>query len=241
MSRTGSTQQRSRNGSGQSALTVSPWSPPKFDPGSLDPSALRLDADEEDDMGGSMSVWDGDDMTLEMLTDAGDGDVDEDFQEGLDTLMSIHTKKLLHYKRLLARAQAATAMQLHALQAEVRVLRERERELGNGVVTVQNDDDLCVCGARSRKGGYWSGYRDDGLDDVGDVDLLRALRRDSNGEFNEMEVRKAIRTLSRDERMRLYVFIVSSQTYRRLTFDIHSIALILDCEFCRQVWSRSPR
>lgn len=233
MSRTGSTQQRSRNGSGQSALTVSPWSPPKFDPGSLDPSALRLDADEEDDMGGSMSVWDGDDMTLEMLTDAGDGDVDEDFQEGLDTLMSIHTKKLLHYKRLLARAQAATAMQLHALQAEVRVLRERERELGNGVVTVQNDDDLCVCGARSRKGGYWSGYRDDGLDDVGDVDLLRALRRDSNGEFNEMEVRKAIRTLSRDERMRLIALILDScmpgdirlqilllEKYARSTFDI---------------------
>lgn len=26
----------------------------------------------------AMSVWDGDDMTLEMITDAGDGDVDED-------------------------------------------------------------------------------------------------------------------------------------------------------------------
>lgn len=27
---------------------------------------------------GAMSVWDGDDMTLEMVTDVGDGDVDED-------------------------------------------------------------------------------------------------------------------------------------------------------------------
>jgi pyrimidine and pyridine-specific 5'-nucleotidase len=33
--------------------------------------------------------------------------------------------------------------------------------------------------------------------------LAKALKRGPNGEFNEAEVRKAVRSLSRDERMRL--------------------------------------
>jgi pyrimidine and pyridine-specific 5'-nucleotidase len=119
--------------------------------------------------------------------------------------LSIHTKKLLHYKRLLERAQAATAAQLHALQAEVSVLRERERQReDSGTVSLSTDgDDLCVCG--SRKGAdYWSGYRGGGdSPDREGPDLTKALKREANGEFNEIEVRKAIRGLSRDERMRL--------------------------------------
>ena len=120
--------------------------------------------------------------------------------------MSIHTKKLLHYKRLLERAQAATASQLHALQAEVRVLRERERQRedsGTTSLLTATDDDLCVCGGR-KGADYWSGYRGGGdNDDGGGPDLAKALKRGPNGEFNEAEVRKAVRCLSRDERMRL--------------------------------------
>ena len=118
--------------------------------------------------------------------------------------MSVHSKKLLHYKRLLERSQAATAAQLHALQAEARVLRERERqrEESGTVSLITENDDLCVCGGR-KKGGYWSGYRDEGDGDSEGPDLMKALKRDANGEFNESEVRKAIRGLSRDERMRL--------------------------------------
>jgi pyrimidine and pyridine-specific 5'-nucleotidase len=59
--------------------------------------------------------------------------------------MSMHTKKLLHYKRLLERAQAATAAQLHALQAEARVLRERERQRedsGAASLLTAGDDSL---------------------------------------------------------------------------------------------------
>jgi pyrimidine and pyridine-specific 5'-nucleotidase len=119
--------------------------------------------------------------------------------------LSIHTKKLLHYKRLLERTQAATAAQLHALQAEVSVLRERERQReDSGTVSLLTDgDDLCVCG--SRKGpDYWSGYRGGGDNRDGEgPDLVKALKMGANGEFNEAEVRKAIRGLSRDERMRL--------------------------------------
>ena len=119
--------------------------------------------------------------------------------------MSIHTKKLLHYKRLLERAQAATASQLHALQAEVRVLRERERQRedsGTTSLLTAADDDLCVCGGR-KGADYWSGYREGGDNHDGGPDLAKALKRGPNGEFNEAEVRKAVRSLGRDERMRL--------------------------------------
>jgi len=119
--------------------------------------------------------------------------------------LSIHTKKLLHYKRLLERAQAATAAQLHALQAEVRILRERERQQeDNGTTSLLTDgDDLCVCGGR-KGADYWSGYRGGGDNhDREGPDLAKALKRETNGEFNEAEIRRAIPRLNRDERMRL--------------------------------------
>ena len=119
--------------------------------------------------------------------------------------MSIHMKKMLHYKRLLERAQASTAAQLHALQAEVRVLKEKERQYESGGysdATLLNGDDFCVCGGRKRGSGYWSGYREWNADD-GPGDLLGALKGDGCGGFNETEIRKAIRGLSREDRMRL--------------------------------------
>lgn len=182
-----------------------------------------------------MSIWDGDDMTMDMVTEANDQDVDEEFQSGLEALLSVHTKKMLHYKRLLERSQAATAAQLHALQAEVRVLRERERqrEESGTVSLIAESDDLCICGAR-KKGGYWSGYRGDEDDGDGEgPDLMKALKKDANGEFNESEVRRAIRALNRDERMRLIAIILDScrpgdirlqilllEKYAKATFDI---------------------
>ena len=119
--------------------------------------------------------------------------------------MSIHMKKVLHYKRLLERAQASTAAQLHALQAEVRVLKEKERQHENGGYSdpdLLSVDDFCVCGGRKRGSGYWSGFRE-GDADGGPGDLLSALKGDTSGGFNEIEVRKAIRGLSREDRMRL--------------------------------------
>jgi pyrimidine and pyridine-specific 5'-nucleotidase len=91
-------------------------------------------------------------------------------------------------------------------------LRERERQREeSGTVSLANDShDLCVCGAQ-KTAGYWSGYRGGGNDFDGEgPDLIKALRRDASGEFSETEVRKAIRGLSRDERMRLYVVRSSS-------------------------------
>jgi len=123
----------------------------------------------------------------------------------LQNILQMHTRKILHYKRLLERAQASTAAQLHALQAQVRVLRESGPAANTMTHTQQllNLDDvgLCVCGGKKSKG-YWSGYRDD-EEYEGDADLARALRGDGSGQFSEKEVRKALRGLGREERMRL--------------------------------------
>lgn len=126
-------------------------------------------------------------------------------QGALDGVHSLHMRKLLHYKRLLERAQASSAAQLHALQAEVRMLRERERqqETGGTMLDLDNDDSYCTCGGKKKKG-YWSGYRgseDDGIG--GEVDLATVLKGDGGGGFNEIEVRRVVRGLSRDDRMRL--------------------------------------
>lgn len=122
-----------------------------------------------------------------------------------DQVLSIHTKKILQYKRLLERAQASTAAQLHALQAEVRVLKEKERQhenYGYNDAALLNGDDFCVCGGRKRGSDYWSGYREGNTDDR-PGDLLSALKGDGSGGFNEMEIKKAMRGLSREDRMRL--------------------------------------
>lgn len=126
-------------------------------------------------------------------------------QAALDEVNKLHLRKLLHYKRLLERAQASSAAQLHALQAEIRMLRERERDGGptDSNALLGSDVEFCVCGGKKRKG-YWSGYRGaDSDDEDGDVDLATALRGDGGGGFNETEVRRAVRMLSRDDRMRL--------------------------------------
>ena len=125
-------------------------------------------------------------------------------QSALEGVHGLHMRKLLHYKRLLERAQASSAAQLHALQAEVRMLRERERtQEPGGAIMDLDDDSYCTCGGKKPKG-YWSGYRgsdDDGIG--GEVDLATVLKGDGSGGFNEMEVRKVVRGLSRDDRMRL--------------------------------------
>ncbi len=128
-------------------------------------------------------------------------------ESALNEVHRLHLRKLLHYKRLLERAQASSAAQLHALQAEVRILRQRDRERESiqsaNPFAITDTDDYCVCGGKKRKG-YWSGYREADDDEPGgEVDLSTALKGVGNGTFNEIEVRKAVRGLSRDDRMRL--------------------------------------
>ncbi|TFK50497.1 hypothetical protein OE88DRAFT_1631183 [Heliocybe sulcata] len=197
---------------------------------------IQVDSSVEEEAGvdEGMSVWDGDDMTLELMTDVNDGEVDEEIQTALNAVMTLHTRKILHYKRLLERSQAAAAAQLYALQAEVRMLRERQNDSDGQARMVLGEDEYCVCGGKQRKGGYWAGWRgDDEEGGTGDVDLLGALRGDGAGQFSEAEVKKAIRGLSRDERMRLIAIILDScmpgdirlqilllEKYAKSTFDI---------------------
>ena len=166
---------------------------------------MRVDevADETEGEAEDKSMWDGgiwedeEDMSMELVTELGEEEVDPDMDNALMNVRTIHLRKLLHYKRLLERAQASSAAQLHALQAEIKLLRENSSSAIESM-PIQNDIDYCVCGGKKRKG-YWGGYRRDDEDgDVGDVDLITALKT-----FNETDVRKAVRGMSRDDRMRL--------------------------------------
>ncbi|KAF8629484.1 hypothetical protein AX15_003417 [Amanita polypyramis BW_CC] len=192
------------------------------------------------------------DFDMDVVTDLNDGQVDEDMDNALSSVMSLHTRKILHYKRLLERAQASTAAQLHALQAEVSVLREKERGRGGvdgeglevgyrfgGLLGVLGEGNRCVCGGRRRKG-YWAGYQgdeedgdDDDGDGTGDSLLVKALKGNGKGGFSEKEVRKALRGLSRVDRMRLIAIILDSclpgdiqlqilllEKYAKSTYDI---------------------
>ncbi|KAF8838190.1 hypothetical protein BDN67DRAFT_907821 [Paxillus ammoniavirescens] len=170
-------------------------------------------------------------MTLEMVTDVGEGTGDEEFESTLDNLRRLHLSRLTSYKRLLERAQSSSAAQAYALQAELSILKG---QLQNGGQSRAYPDvgEICVCGGRKVKG-YWGGYGEDVDVDDGDMSLAGALRGDGRGGFDEKEVKKAVRGLKREARMRLIGLILDSllpgdiplqilllQKYLKSTFDI---------------------
>lgn len=129
-------------------------------------------------------------------------------RNALDNIASVHTRKLQTLTRLLSRAQSSSSAQIHALQAQLSLLRSSSSTIGlpesisGGVGTA---GDLCICGGR-RRSGYWSGYagdEDPGADED-DGDLAGALE-DGAGSFDEARVRRALRGMARTERMRLWV------------------------------------
>ena len=82
-------------------------------------------------------------------------------------------------------------------------MRDQDNQVPtNPLLTLDDAENYCVCGGKKRKG-YWSGYRgDDDEEQGGEVDLATVLKG-NGGTFNEIEVRRAMRTLGRDDRMRL--------------------------------------
>ncbi|KAH7909473.1 hypothetical protein BJ138DRAFT_1010752 [Hygrophoropsis aurantiaca] len=221
-----------------SKLTPSKSTPSKLNTTNQSPPLLRslfqpavIDLNEglgqniySGDMGAVATLWDeGDDMTLEMITDAGDGQTDEELDQALAHLRALHLSKVLSYKRLLERTQASAAAQMYALQAEVSVLRARLQQ-GQGHAQIQGpahssastqldlDGDRCVCGGKRRRG-YWGGVHPDEFpgdaDDHSKMDpgdLVKALK----GKFDEKAVRRAVRGLEKEARMRLIGIILDS-------------------------------
>lgn len=173
---------------------------------------------------------DGEDMTLDMVTDVGEGSGDEEFESTLSNLRALHLSRLTSYKRLLERAQASSAAQAYALQAELSMLKEHLQS-GTRSKSEQDFGEICVCGGR-KANGYWGGYNGDIVDDEG-IGLEGALKGDGKGTFNEKEVKKVVRRLGREARMRLIGLILDSllpgdiplqilllQKYLKSSFDI---------------------
>ncbi|KAJ8454761.1 hypothetical protein ONZ45_g19177 [Pleurotus djamor] len=173
-------------------------------------------------------------MDMELITEGGDGVVDEEFVGHLQSLATLHSNRITTLKRLLERAQASAAAQLHALQAEVQILRNQgnEKHVEHDYFSITlngNNDGRCTCG-RSRRGGYWSGYRDASQADLdqdeeeekffsnvsGDQGrqfvhaVASARSRKAKGDIDEAEVRKAVRALGRKGRNNLAHVILDS-------------------------------
>lgn len=174
--------------------------------------------------------YDGEDMTMEMVTDIGEGSGDEEFEATVNNLRTLHLSRLTSYRRLLERAQASSAAQAYALQAELSILKERLQS-GNHTRSEQDLGEICICGGRKVKG-YWGGY-DNHLAEEDGIGLAGALKGDGKGAFDEKEVRRAVRKLGREARMRLIGLILDSllpgdiplqilllQKYLKSSFDI---------------------
>ncbi|KAH7890529.1 WD40-repeat-containing domain protein [Phlebopus sp. FC_14] len=170
-------------------------------------------------------------MTLEMMTDIGEGTGDEEFDTTLNTLRALHLSRLTSYKRLLERAQASNAAQAYALQAELSILKGQLQAGAGQSQSVQDGGEICVCGGRKVKG-YWSGYSA-ATEDEEEIGLEEALRSDGKGGFNERTVKRTVKRLGREARMKLIGIILDSllpgdiplqilllQKYLKSSFDI---------------------
>ncbi|EJD07855.1 uncharacterized protein FOMMEDRAFT_73579 [Fomitiporia mediterranea MF3/22] len=160
-------------------------------------------------------------MSFDMVTQTDDGAVDEVFMEALDNVKGIHARSMTQYRRLLEQAHGASAAQLHALQAELRVLR------------ASIEDERATARAIEMERDQLQMQRASGYQPQDDLDLASVLRGDGRGKFNEIEVRKAVKMLKMPDRVRLLAIILEScmpgdirtqigllERYLKSTFDI---------------------
>ncbi|CEL57396.1 F-box/WD repeat-containing protein 7 OS=Homo sapiens GN=FBXW7 PE=1 SV=1 [Rhizoctonia solani AG-1 IB] len=174
-----------------------------------------------------------DEMTMELITEIDDGgELDEDMQAALRAIHLTHVKKLTHYKRLLEGAQTSSASQLHALQAELRMLRaklEEERRKKRELEMSANKDREALKVAQMRS----ALQQPQPASMNASVDLSTLLRGDGQGGFNETEIRRAVRAMRASDRLRLIHIILDSclpgdisamirmlEKYAASTFDI---------------------
>ncbi|CAE6428501.1 unnamed protein product [Rhizoctonia solani] len=174
-----------------------------------------------------------DEMTMELITEIDDGgELDEDMQASLHAVHLTHVKKLTHYKRLLEGAQTSSASQLHALQAELRMLRaklEDERRKKRELEMSANKDREALKVAQMRS----ALQQPQPASMTTSIDLSTLLRGDGQGGFNETEIRRAVRAMRASDRLRLIHIILDSclpgdisamirmlEKYAASTFDI---------------------
>ncbi|KAK0233809.1 hypothetical protein IW262DRAFT_1488083 [Armillaria fumosa] len=185
------------------------------------------------------SVWatDDDNATLDLITEDGDEhEGDEELAGLLSQISTLHSRKITSYKRLLERAQLSSAAQMHALQAEIQVLKE---QLQGGSGHAHNPVPMIsgegLCRQCRRKKGYWDGYRgiEDNEDDEVDNDLAAILKGRGRYDFDENAVRRIVRRMGRDARGRLIGIILEAchpgdiplqilllQRYLKSTYDV---------------------
>lgn len=113
------------------------------------------------------------------------------FVEALDSVRNLHARAMTKYKRLLEQAHGSSASQLHALQAELRILR------------VTLEDERAAARQFDLDRDHVQMQRSAVVFPTEDYDLAAALRGDGRGKFVEAEVRKAVRSLKPVDRMRL--------------------------------------
>ncbi|KAF8761399.1 A Receptor for Ubiquitination Targets [Rhizoctonia solani] len=149
-----------------------------------------------------------DEMTMELITEIDDGgELDEDMQASLRAVHLTHVKKLTHYKRLLESAQTSSASQLHALQAELRMLRaklEEERRKKRELEMSANKDREALKVAQMKS----ALQQPQPASMNASVDLSTLLRGDGQGGFNETEIRKVVRAMRASDRLRLIHIIL---------------------------------
>ncbi|KAG1855198.1 hypothetical protein DFJ58DRAFT_906114 [Suillus subalutaceus] len=180
---------------------------------------------------GLEDIWDHEDdgMTFDMVTDV-DGEGDEELDQALTQIRTLHTSKLLAYKRLLERAHASSAAQVYHLQAQLAELRSKSQSQAQGSLQLEGGE-YCVCGGRKR--GYWDAVSWRNVEGEGDEtaeggDLVDAMKK-----LDERGVRRAMRGLGREGRGRIIQIILEStlpgdiplqilllQKYLKSSFDI---------------------
>jgi pyrimidine and pyridine-specific 5'-nucleotidase len=114
-------------------------------------SMLQLMADPNLPPSATGSVWEGDGNTATsfgMETEIMEhDDVDEDLADAIDAVQIAHSRKVLHFKRLLESAHSNSASQLHALQAELKLLRatlDKERAINHQNELARDRDRLSL-------------------------------------------------------------------------------------------------
>ncbi|TIB81204.1 hypothetical protein E3Q22_01307 [Wallemia mellicola] len=114
--------------------------------------------------------------------------LDEDFLETLQLLSSQHSSTIISYKRLLESSQGSSAAQLYALQAEIRDMKYELSRLEKENHDLKINRPVTMQNFSSR------------------TDLSNILRPN----FDEIAVKRAVKQLHQDERLRLLRVVLES-------------------------------